>query len=136
MKSIYSFCFALCLLALIKPAQSQSSLLDAQVSFAERSAPIHFFLSGIESAAAITFSYGKAVPVQRTYHMTAEKRSIREHLDAMFKNDSLDFIERGRKILIVTCQPIFSSDQPATGGSIRNYCLGEALREPGCGDVE
>ena len=101
MKSIYSFCIALCLLAFTQPTLSQSSILDAQVSFAERSAPIHFFLLGMESAAAITFSYGKEVPVKRTFHMTTEKKSIREHLDAMFKNDSLDYIERGRKILIV-----------------------------------
>lgn len=113
MKSIYSFCFALCLLVLLKPAQGQTSLLDAQVSFAERSAPIHFFLSGIESAAAITFSYGKEVPVQRTFHMTADKRSIREHLDAMFKNDSLDFIERGRKILIVPASKTSRKEAPS-----------------------
>jgi len=101
MKSIYSFCFALCSLFFLRPALSQSTLLDAQVSFAERTAPIHFFLLGMESATAITFSYGKEVPVQRAFHMTPEKRSIREHLDAMFENDSLDYMERGRKILIV-----------------------------------
>jgi len=101
MKPIYSICYALCLLAIMRPAPAQSSLLDAQLSFAEQTAPIHFFLSGIESAANVTFSYGKEVPVERSFSMNADKKSIRVHLDAMFKDDSLDYIERGRKILIV-----------------------------------
>lgn len=37
----------------------------------------------------------------------------------------------GKKILIVTCQPLLSSDRPTTGGSIRSHCLGQALTEAG-----
>ncbi|MEN8203801.1 MAG: TonB-dependent receptor [Bacteroidota bacterium] len=80
---------------------SQSSLLDAEVSFSAQTAPIHFFLSGIESAAEITFSYGKEVPVSRTFSMIKGVKSIREHLDDMFRNDSLEYVVRGKKILIV-----------------------------------
>ncbi len=121
MKSIYFFYFAICLLVFTKPALSQSTILDSQVSFAERTAPIHFFLSGMESATAITFSYGKEVPVQRAFHMTDEKRSIREHLDAMFKNDSLDYMERGRKILIVPAKT--QSQKKAPSQTLRGQIL-------------
>jgi len=80
---------------------SQHSILEQEVSFKEQTAPIQFFLAGIEGATNITFSYGKDVPVNRTHSMTEGKRSIREHLDAMFSNDSLKYVERGNKILIV-----------------------------------
>jgi len=102
MKPLYYLWLALCLLVLTVPARSQTSILDAQVSFKEQTKPIYFFLAGIESAADITFSYGKEVPVERSFSMTAGKRSIREHLEAMFRNDSLDYIVRARKILIVS----------------------------------
>jgi len=36
-----------------------------------------------------------------------------------------------KKILIVTCQALPDSQQPATGGSLRAFCLGEALKEKG-----
>jgi hypothetical protein len=101
MKPLYHFWVALCLLLIVKPAAAQYTLLDAEVSFSAQTAPIHFFLSGIESAANVSFSYGKAVPVTRSFSMVAGKKSIREHLDDMFANDSLEYVERGRKILIL-----------------------------------
>lgn len=108
MKPLYHTWLALCMLVSIVPARSQTSILDSQVSFTEQTAPIYFFLAGIESAADITFSYGKEVPADRSFSMTTGKRSIREHLDAMFSVDSLDYIVRARKILIV---PRTSSSQ-------------------------
>jgi hypothetical protein len=84
-----------------RPVQSQPSILEQEVSFKEQTATIHFFLAGIESATNITFSYGKEVPVNRPFSMSEGKRSVREHLDDMFRNDSLEYMERGNKILIV-----------------------------------
>jgi hypothetical protein len=100
MKSIYTLGFALLMLFCTKASFSQSSILDTEVSFIEQTAPISLFLAAIESAADITFSYGRHVPVERSFSMPAGKRSIREHLDRMFKNDSLVYMERGNKILI------------------------------------
>ena len=71
---------------------SQESILDNEVTFIEQTAPIHLFLAAIESSADITFSYGRQVPVDRTFHMSSGKKTIREHLDNMFRNDSLEYI--------------------------------------------
>jgi len=101
MKPIYTLGLALSMLVFTKTAIAQPSILETEVSFKQQTAPIYFFLSGIESFAALTFSYGKEVPVERSFSMTAGKLTIKEHLDNMFRNDSLDYIERGNKILIV-----------------------------------
>jgi hypothetical protein len=39
--------------------------------------------------------------------------------------------KKGKRILIVTCQGLIHPEMPATGGSLRAYCLGEALKECG-----
>jgi len=89
------------LIMVSQPVWSQTSLLDSEVYFREQSVTIHFMLEAMEAAGAFTFSYGRDVPVERTFHVQQGKRSIREYLDDMFKNDSLKYIEKGRKILIV-----------------------------------
>jgi len=89
------------LIMVSQPVWSQTSLLDSEVYFREQSVTIHFMLEAMEAAGAFTFSYGRDVPVEKTFHVQQGKRSIREYLDDMFKNDSLKYIEKGRKILIV-----------------------------------
>jgi hypothetical protein len=89
------------LIMVSQPVWSQTSLLNAEVYFVEQTVTVHFMLEAMEAAGAFTFSYGRDVPVDRPYHVQEGKKSIREYLDDMFKNDSLQYIEKGRKILIV-----------------------------------
>jgi len=89
------------LIIVSQPVWSQTSLLDSEVYFLEQTVTIHFMLEAMEAAGAFTFSYGRDVPVERTYHVKEGKKSIGEYLDDMFRGDSLQFIEKGRKILIV-----------------------------------
>ncbi|MCK5067733.1 MAG: TonB-dependent receptor [Bacteroidales bacterium] len=90
------------LLALVfQPARAQTSILDSEVRFREQTVTIHFMLSAMETTGGFTFSYGREVPVERIYHVTEGKRSVREHLEDMFKDDSLTYVEKGNKILIV-----------------------------------
>lgn len=121
MKPTYALGLALCMLIVTKPGMAQSPILDTEVSFREQTAPIRFFLFGIESAANVTFSYGKEVPAERTYSMAAGKKAIKEHLDDMFRNDSLDYIERGNKILIVQRKTLVKKTMPKQ--SIRGRVL-------------
>ena len=101
MKSYASIGLILILSLASQPAWSQTSILDSEVYFRENTVTIHFMLTAMETAGAFTFSYGRDVPVDRSYHVTEGKRSVREYLDDMFRNDSLQYLEKGRKILIV-----------------------------------
>ena len=84
-----------------QPLWSQTSILDSEVYFREQTVTIHFMLEAMEAAGAFTFSYGRDVPVKRSYHVVEGKRTVREYLDDMFRNDSLQYMEKGRKVLIV-----------------------------------
>lgn len=97
---------------LFQPAWSQTKLLDGHIGFAEQTATIEHLLSIMESIRGFTFSYGSEVPVDRSYHVTSEKKSIQEHLNDMFKGDSLAFVERGNKILIVPASSVSPKDKP------------------------
>ncbi len=97
---------------LFQPAWAQIKLLDGHISFAEQTASIKSLLSTMESIKGFTFSYGSEVPVEQSFHVTSEKLTIREHLNDMFKNDSLAFIERGNKILIVPASSVVKKEKP------------------------
>jgi len=113
MKPRISIGFFLLLAMLFQPAWSQTKLLDGQIGFADQTAPIKELLTIMESIRGFTFSYGSEVPVDRSYHVTAEQKSIREHLNNMFKDDSLAFIERGNKILIVPASSVSPKEHPS-----------------------
>jgi hypothetical protein len=128
MKSIYISGFVLLMLFCEKAGISQNSILDTEVTFREQTAPISLFLAAIESEAHVTFSYGRHVPVERTYSMPGGKKTIREHLDNMFKSDSLNYIERGNKILIAPKKD--NSPKKAPQQTIRGRVIDLDSKEP------
>lgn len=92
---------ALFCLIFVLPASSQSRILDTEVRFAAQTTTVKELLAALGKAGGFTFSYGKEVPVEKVITVTDVKRSIREHLDDMFAGDSLEYMEKGNKILIV-----------------------------------
>ncbi len=113
MKPRISIGLFLLLAMLFQPAWSQTKLLDGQIGFADQTATIKELLSVMESIRGFTFSYGSEVPVDRSYHVTAEQKSIHDHLNNMFKGDSLAFVERGNKILIVPASSVSPKEHPS-----------------------
>ena len=111
MKHRISIGIVIMLCMLSQQAWSQIKLLDGHISYAEQTAPIKSLLATMESIKGFTFSYGSEVPVDRIIHVTDEKRTIREHLNYMFKGDSLAFIEKGNKILIVPASSVSISSR-------------------------
>jgi len=97
---------------LFQPTWSQTKLLDSHITFAEQTASIKSLLTTMESIKGFTFSYGSEVPVDRSYHVNNEKRTIHEHLINIFSGDSLAFIERGNKILIVPASSVAIKELP------------------------
>ena len=112
MRNRISIWIVILLTMLFQPAWSQTKLLDGHISFAEQTASIKSLLTTMESIRGFTFSYGSEVPVERIYHVNNEKKTIREHLNNMFREDSLAFIERGNKILIIPVSSVSPNEQP------------------------
>jgi hypothetical protein len=112
MKIMYPIWIALYSVVFLLPASSQSPILEAEVRFMEQTTTIKRLLEALGKEGGCTFSYGKDVPVERNVSVTDEKKSIRDHLDDMFVNDSLTYIERGNKILIVPISPQISATMP------------------------
>ncbi|MEN8227307.1 MAG: TonB-dependent receptor, partial [Bacteroidota bacterium] len=59
----------------------------------------------LSKAGSFSFSYGKEVPLDKQIRVTDKSQSIREHLDEIFEGDSLKYIEKGRKVLIIQDRP-------------------------------
>ena len=95
----------------IKPLHSQSPILERKVRFTEQTTTVRELLSELSKAGGFSFSYGKDVPLDKQIHVTSESRSIRMHLDQFFLGDSLTYIEKGKKILIIP-------DQQKTPGTV------------------
>jgi len=85
----------------INPVFSQTPILDRKVAFPEQTTTVRELLGELSKAGSFTFSYGKEVPLDKQVHVTEKSESIRTHLDEIFQGDSLSYIEKGKKILIV-----------------------------------
>ena len=128
MKPRISIGIVILLSSLSQQALSQTKLLDGHISFAEQTAPNKSLLATMESIKGFSFSYGSEVPVDRNFHISNEKRTIREHLNNMFKNDSLAYIERGNKILIVPATTISKKEHPRQ--TVRGRILDQDTKMP------
>ena len=112
MKSRFPILTLLILVISLQALYAQSTILDTEVRFTSQSASIKQFLNALEQMRDFTFSYGQEVPVNRTFEISIEKQSIRKHLDEMFAGDSLSFIEKGNKILIIPTSVIIEKENP------------------------
>ena len=101
MNRSFAILFFILLAFVFKPLYPQTSILDTEVSFTKQKVTVKEFLFALETMGGFTFSYGKDVPVSRTIELSGRKQSIREYLDEIFQGDSLKYIEKGNKILIV-----------------------------------
>lgn len=102
--TIHLLLIASFLLLTIKPVLSQTPILDRKVRFTEQTTTVRVLLSELSEAGGFSFSYGKDVPLDKQIHVTDKSQSIRTHLDEIFHGDSLEYIEKGKKILIVPNQ--------------------------------
>jgi len=88
-------------LLIIQPAYSQTPILDRKVKISAQITSIRQFLNELSIKGNFSFSYGMDVPVNRQIQVTEKYQSIRNHLDGIFKGDSLTYIEKEGKILII-----------------------------------
>jgi len=103
----FSRCLKICfvLLFLILPGIlkgfSQDSTLDKEIKLKERNTTLKIYLDELSKKGGFVFSYGQHIRIHKKIKIESIKQSVRKHLDYMFAGESLQFIEKGRKILIV-----------------------------------
>jgi len=84
---------------------SQSPILSRVMQFPEETLTVRQFLNKMSNEGEFTFSFGQDVPLNKQVHIKAVRQSIKEHLDYIFSGDSLQYIEKGNKILIFPLTP-------------------------------
>ncbi len=80
---------------------AQSPILDREVQMAEQTISIKKFLDELGNLGGFSFSYGQEVPVDRQVTVISVRQTVRNYLDQVFEDDSLTFMEKGNKVLIV-----------------------------------
>jgi hypothetical protein len=93
------------LLVFCLSTQAQKSHLDKEIRFPATTGTIESFLDEISRQGKVEFSYTSKVPVYRTVTVSKQKQSIRLHLAEILNRDSIRFIERNNKILLVAEAP-------------------------------
>ena len=82
-------------------ANAQTPILDRKVRIPEQTTTVRKLLEELSIAGGFSFSYGNDVPLEKQIRIVDKSQSIREHLEEIFRGDSLTYVEKGRKILIV-----------------------------------
>lgn len=82
-------------------AQGQSPLLDMNVRIQSPETTVKAYLQALGAAGNFSFSYGRAVPAERMVAPESRELTVRQHLVKLFHKDSLTWVERGNKILIL-----------------------------------
>jgi len=88
------FCFAFA-------SNAQTSLLDKVLELPEQNTTIEGMLGLLNIKAECTFTYGNEIPLKRIIHLEPKKQTLKEFLDDLFEGDSLKYIEKNKKIIIV-----------------------------------
>lgn len=102
-RAVHLWLPALCFLlsGLFQPVRAQSGILDTEVQLLEQTTTVRKFLEDLSEQGGFSFSYGKEVPLDREVEVSPEKQTVRNHLETTFRSDSLRFLEKGNKVLIV-----------------------------------
>jgi outer membrane receptor protein involved in Fe transport len=75
------------------------------MQFPDETLTVRQFLNKMSNEGGFTFSFGQDVPLNKQVHIEPVRQSIKEHLDHVFSGDSLQYIEKGNKILIFPLPP-------------------------------
>ncbi len=124
---LFTIWIALYSVLYIQPEAPREPLLEKEVSIMERTASIKEILVELGNAGGFTFSYGNEVPAERIISVKGEKKSIRAHLDLLFEDDSLDYVEKGKKVLII---PSTARSKAMVSQTVRGRILDTDSKQP------
>ncbi|MBN2275053.1 MAG: carboxypeptidase-like regulatory domain-containing protein, partial [Bacteroidales bacterium] len=103
MKSCLHYCGIFILIVLFGcfSLNAQKSVLDKEIKLSNRTGTIENFLDEISDKARIEFSYTSKVPVYRAASISKSKQTVSSHLTEILQPDSIKFIVRHNKILLI-----------------------------------
>ena len=110
---------------------AQDTILDREVEFSGYSTTIKGFLDTLSIMEEFTFSYGQYIQDSKRVFINAGKKTIREHLDSVFPGDSLRYVERGSKILIIP--PDYKVVESSPFQTVRGRVIDIDSKLPLCG---
>ncbi len=93
-------CFIVAFLSCL-PLYAQKSMLDKEIKLSGCRNSIENFLDEISEEARIEFSYTSKVPVYRMATISKPRQTIRSHLSEILDPDSIRFLVRNNKILLI-----------------------------------
>jgi len=82
-------------------SNAQTSLLETEIELPEQLTTVEGMLGLLGLKAECTFTYGDEIPVKRIVKLEANKQTLKEYLDQIFKGDSIMYIEKSKKIILV-----------------------------------
>ena len=95
------------LLLLILPSQvtaQQNSILEREVNLSQTTGEIDALLKELSRKGNFSFTYTSQIQVHRIASVTQRRQQIGEHLNEIFRFDSIRFVEQNNKILLVPMQ--------------------------------
>lgn len=79
----------------------QKSILEREVSLSQTTGEIDVLLKEISRKANFSFTYTSQIQVHRIAAVTQKRQKVGDHLNEIFRFDSIQFVEQNNKILLV-----------------------------------
>jgi len=80
---------------------AQESLLDREINLSQTTGEVDQLLNEISRKGKFSFTYTSQIQVHRMASVAMKKQAVRNHLEDIFRYDSVQFMEQNRKILLV-----------------------------------
>jgi hypothetical protein len=80
---------------------SQTSLLETELTLPAQDTTVEAFLRVLGNNAGYTFTHGGEIPLLKKVKIEPKAQSVKAFLDEIFAGDSLKYIEKYKKIIIV-----------------------------------
>jgi len=121
-------CIFLILFLSAKPVKSQEAILDREISLSQTTGEIDVLLNELSHKGKFTFTYTSQVLVHRMASVFTKKQAVRNHLEDIFRFDSIQFVEQNNKVLLV---PLLKKVMPAPNYRIiRGLVIDSRTRRP------
>jgi hypothetical protein len=111
-----------------KATQAQQSILDREVNLSQNTGEIADLLKEIGRKGKFSFTYTSQIQPHRMASVLLRKQKVSNHLKDIFRYDSIQFIEKNKKIILVPLQ----KKPPVILGfrSVKGIALDEKTQKP------
>ncbi|MEN8121542.1 MAG: TonB-dependent receptor, partial [Bacteroidota bacterium] len=92
---------SICIFSYSISVAAQQNLLDKEIEVSARMTTIETFIKILEKKGGFTFSYSNNINVRKKIMIYPKKRTVKQFLDEIFPNGTVNYIEKGNKIILV-----------------------------------